>query len=190
MRGGAFDSAFACGLTDCMTACIITFIVTLLLMFVIHIVLYFKFVQLAKSHKPAPPPVVTPVAPPPPPPPADKPFVCPQGYGVGPDNTCLIGWSKECGQACAEDRCRKAGGTWVPLDYRYNPYTCRMKPSTLPKTIVCPPGYGIGPDRTCLMGWSKECGQACAENRCRNSGGTWVPLDYRYNPYTCRPKES
>jgi hypothetical protein len=53
---------------------------------------------------------------------------CPIGYG-GPDATgkCTAGWSKKCGEDCAKFNCARATGTWIPLDYNRNPYTCQMK---------------------------------------------------------------
>ena len=51
---------------------------------------------------------------------------CPPGYRYGGNNICYAGWSYQCGQDCAYYRCVGNGGTWIPKDYRYNAYTCRM----------------------------------------------------------------
>lgn len=40
------------------------------------------------------------------------------------DNTCVTGWTPQCGEDCARNNCANEGGIWVPLDYGYNPYTC------------------------------------------------------------------
>lgn len=58
---------------------------------------------------------------------------CPEGYsGPNADGNCTATWSSECGTSCAKDRCAQAGGTWIPLDYANNPYTCKMK---MPKPV-------------------------------------------------------
>ena len=60
-----------------------------------------------------------------------KSVLCPEGYsGPNADNVCTTGWSSACGQECATSKCASAGGTWIPLDYRYNPYSCRMSTTT------------------------------------------------------------
>ena len=147
---------------------------------------------------------------------------CPEGYS-GPDdnNKCIASWTPNCGEDCAKDRCAKANGKWIPLDYGSNPYTCQMDDSTNMKTqfepisgclstiggeinsntlvgtyggncqskknTLCPPGYsGPNADGNCIASWSYACGEDCAKNKCAEAGGTWIPLDYRYNPYTCK----
>lgn len=45
----AFSNAFDCGFMDCLTPCIITFVVTIMIMIVIHIMMYFRFVKIAKD---------------------------------------------------------------------------------------------------------------------------------------------
>lgn len=44
----AFDSAFKCGIYDCITPCIITFVITMILNVIVHVILYFKFVKIAE----------------------------------------------------------------------------------------------------------------------------------------------
>ena len=44
-----FENAFTCGLMDCLMPCVMTFIVTSVLMGILHIVLYFRFVGMAKQ---------------------------------------------------------------------------------------------------------------------------------------------
>lgn len=44
----AVDSVFACGFTDCLFPCFVTFFITLIVMTIIHIVIYFQLVKLAK----------------------------------------------------------------------------------------------------------------------------------------------
>lgn len=53
---------------------------------------------------------------------------------------------------------------------------------------TCAPGFIMGNDGICRKGWSPDCGENCARQRCNNSGGTWVPADYRFSAYLCRPK--
>jgi len=61
---------------------------------------------------------------------------CPDGFDVfttgkctGSGKCCRAGWSAQCGQSCAKERCTATGGTWVALDYYSNPYTCDMPPA-------------------------------------------------------------
>lgn len=67
------------------------------------------------------------------------PAKCPPGYNkptadVNNNNYCYAGWSSECGQDCANEKCVTNGGTWIPKDYRYNAYTCQMSESKVDKT--------------------------------------------------------
>ena len=146
---------------------------------------------------------------------------CPEGYsGPNADGNCTAGWIPSCGEDCAKDKCAKANGKWIPLDYGSNPYTCQMDDPTNMKTqfepisgclstiggeinsntlvgtyggncqskknTLCPPGYsGPNADGNCIASWSYTCGEDCAKNKCAEAGGSWIPLDYRYNPYTC-----
>ncbi len=48
----AFDTAFDCGVMECITPCIITFVITSVVMLFIHISLYFRFVKIAKARYP------------------------------------------------------------------------------------------------------------------------------------------
>lgn len=52
---------------------------------------------------------------------------CPPGYS-GPNayNLCTAGWTQDCGEECAKSKCSAVGGTFIPLDYRYNPYSCQL----------------------------------------------------------------
>ena len=64
---------------------------------------------------------------------------CPPGYNkptadVNNNNYCYAGWSSECGQACAKEKCITSGGTWIPMDYRYNSFTCQMSDPKVDKT--------------------------------------------------------
>ena len=50
---------------------------------------------------------------------------------------CTAGWTSACGEACAKSKCSAAGGSWIPLDYGHNPYTCQMHvPNNLVKINV------------------------------------------------------
>lgn len=63
---------------------------------------------------------------------------CPPGYS-GPNayNVCTAGWSQDCGEECAKSKCSAAGGTWIPLNYSYNPYTCQfLAPGSMVKINV------------------------------------------------------
>jgi hypothetical protein len=55
---------------------------------------------------------------------------CPPGYNnptANPDNNyCYAGWTSDCGEDCRRERCASNGGKWIPLDYNYNAYTCKM----------------------------------------------------------------
>ena len=56
-----------------------------------------------------------------------------------------------------------------------------------PVSIKCPPGYtGPNADNMCTAGWTSACGEACAKSKCSAAGGSWIPLDYGHNPYTCQ----
>lgn len=64
---------------------------------------------------------------------------CPPGYNkptadVNNNNYCYAGWSSECDQACAKEKCVTNGGTWIPMDYRYNSFTCQMSDPKVDKT--------------------------------------------------------
>lgn len=60
-------------------------------------------------------------------------FGCPSGYSGGNNRCpyqglcCAAGWSSGCGESCARSRCTAAFGTWIPLDYWHNPYTCWIR---------------------------------------------------------------
>jgi hypothetical protein len=67
------------------------------------------------------------------------PAKCPPGYNkptadVNNNNYCYAGWSSECGEGCANQKCVTNGGTWIPKDYRYNAYTCQMSEPKVDKT--------------------------------------------------------
>lgn len=62
---------------------------------------------------------------------------CPLGFdlitdkewlnNIGLDkNTCGSGWHKDCTASCAYERCKEAGGAWIPTDYSFNPYLCKV----------------------------------------------------------------
>lgn len=58
--------------------------------------------------------------------------------------------------------------------------------------FTCPPGYTVKNESTgtCRKSWTSSCGESCAKNLCTSNGGTWIPLDYSSNPYTCQmPRE-
>ena len=60
---------------------------------------------------------------------------------------------------------------------------------TITKQAKCPPRYSTNtPDsnQDCYAGWHPDCAEDCHRNSCAQSGGTWIPKDYRYNGYTCR----
>ena len=65
---------------------------------------------------------------------------CPPGYNNPTadinNNYCYAGWSNECGEECHKSQCAASGGTWVPLDYRYNAYTCQMADSRVDKAVI------------------------------------------------------
>jgi hypothetical protein len=95
--------------------------------------------------QPPAPPAQTPSQPPPPP--TQKPLAntgvsgCPPGYDVKDGlGRCAAKWTATCAEDCAHTACTTAGGTWIPLDYSTNYYTCEMK--LLSGTSkICPPGY-------------------------------------------------
>ncbi len=58
----------------------------------------------------------------------------------------------------------------------------------------CPNGYrNTIPDKDgkCYAGWDWNFQEGDARRECANSRGTWIPLNYWFNPYTCKmpPKE-
>jgi hypothetical protein len=66
---------------------------------------------------------------------------CPPGYtGPNDDNMCITGWTSACGEGCAKSKCSAAKGSWIPLNYGYNPYTCQM-----------------GEDPACLSSNGRDC---------------------------------
>lgn len=86
---------------------------------------------------------------------------CPTGYSVKPPPTkcpgngkcCKAGWSAACSQSCATTRCTSTGGSWIPLDYNSNPYTCEMpKPPKANKYCDEPNGDNAGFDCLCAAG--------------------------------------
>jgi hypothetical protein len=69
------------------------------------------------------------------------PAKCPPGYNsptadINNNNYCYAGWSNECGEECHKSQCAASGGTWVPLDYRYNSYTCQMADTRVDKNVT------------------------------------------------------
>jgi hypothetical protein len=50
---------------------------------------------------------------------------------------------------------------------------------------ACPVGFTGADGKVCTGGWTADCQEECARNKCSSFGGTWVPLDYSKNPYTC-----
>lgn len=45
----AINSVFACTFVDCLVPCLITFFVTLFILTIVHIIIYYKLVKLAKQ---------------------------------------------------------------------------------------------------------------------------------------------
>jgi hypothetical protein len=67
-------------------------------------------------------------------------------------------------------------------------------PYTTKTLAKCPPGYNsefADPNNNnyCTSGWSESCGESCRKQSCIDNGGKWIPLDYRYNAYTCQMAE-
>ena len=61
---------------------------------------------------------------------------CPQYYNsekADGNDRCYAGWSWFMTEANAQWFCNDSRGTWIPLDYRYNAYTCQMN-----KTLAAP----------------------------------------------------
>ena len=68
------------------------------------------------------------------------PAKCPPGYNnptadINNNNYCYAGSTNECGEECHKSQCASSGGTWVPLDYRYNSYTCQMADTRVNKDV-------------------------------------------------------
>ena len=58
----------------------------------------------------------------------------------------------------------------------------------------CPPGYDnpiadVNNKNYCYAGWKADCDDLCVKKNCISNGGKWIPLDYRYNAYTCQMAE-
>jgi hypothetical protein len=70
--------------------------------------------------------------------------------------------------------------------------TCQLKKVNFDFKITnCPPGYSLDKNSgNCITGWTNQCGQDCAYSKCMSESGTWIPLDYSSNPYTCKPNQS
>jgi len=45
----AIESVFACSFSDCLLPCAITFVLTLVFLSIIHIIIYFQLVRMAKK---------------------------------------------------------------------------------------------------------------------------------------------
>jgi len=57
---------------------------------------------------------------------------CPEKYYAVVTNAaanyrCYAGWGWDNQEWTARDNCINANGTWIPLNYAYNAYTCEMK---------------------------------------------------------------
>jgi len=70
---------------------------------------------------------------PPPPPAKIEANGCPTGLkpnskGKCPGSglCCTAGWSATCNQGCVQQRCASTGGSWIPLNYAVDAYTCEM----------------------------------------------------------------
>merc|ERR1712159_416099 len=100
----------------------------------------------------------------------------------GGGTCCGAGWTKSCGEGCAKAKCDAFKGEWIPLDYKTNPYTCKINcPEGFKPTGKLCPGGGA----CCGARWTKSCGEGCAKAKCDAFKGVWIPLDYKTNPYTC-----
>jgi len=91
-------------------------------------------------------------------------------YDQGKDSkgnlTCTAGWRTNDSQSQAQYDCQRYGGEWVPLDYRYNPYTCRN-----PKQQIPPSGFQ-GYTAKNKQDWAYGCG-ADWPKRTQNVPGKW-----------------
>jgi len=105
---------------------------------------------------------------PPPPPAKVEANGCPTGLQPnsngkcpGSGQCCTTGWSASCNQACATQRCTSTGGSWIPLNYASNAYTCEMPvPPTNPSTYSDEPKADNGGfDCLCAAG-TGFCGAA------------------------------
>ena len=87
---------------------------------------------------------------------------CPSGYQPWPAlDTCTASWTSSCGEVCAKASCSNAGGTWIPLDYSSNPYTCKMAGTHWFKTVAeelqNAGNKQIGPDISCDKNSCYDC---------------------------------
>ena len=59
-----------------------------------------------------------------------------------------------------------------------------------PISITCPDGFD-GPNKNgyCTASWKSTCGEECSKKKCKDGKGTFLDLDFRSNPYTCKPYE-
>lgn len=59
-----------------------------------------------------------------------------------------------------------------------------------PKPITCPDGFN-GPNKNgyCTASWKSTCGEECFKKKCNDGKGKFLDLDFRNNPYTCKPYE-
>lgn len=59
-----------------------------------------------------------------------------------------------------------------------------------PKPITCPDGFK-GPNKNgyCTAKWRSTCGEECHKKKCKDGKGKFLDLDFRSNPYTCKPYE-
>jgi len=49
-----------------------------------------------------------------------------KGKCPGSGQCCTAGWKAACGQGCVKQRCSSTGGSWIPLNYAVDAYTCEM----------------------------------------------------------------
>lgn len=85
-----------------------------------------------------------------------EPVYCPRGYSNEQADSlgqCYAGWGWTFQEGDARRECASSNGTWIPKDYRYNAYTCKM-PNTennkrTPVGGCCGPASYRGPCNSC-----------------------------------------
>jgi len=114
---------------------------------------------------------------------------CPWGYnGSRPANNgeCYAGWGWTYQEWHARHYCAVSRGTWIPKDYRYNAYTCRMPGSMVDqkrwvdrpvfdwveRCTTEPPSNFNGYSPIAKQGWENSCG-AYWPTKQRNIEGRW-----------------
>ena len=85
--------------------------------------------------------------------------ICPKDYMVRGDE-CIKGWTWNCDENCARQLCAESNGTWIPKDYRKEPYTCKMAPGSTKS--VCE----NTPNRRGLVSYSRNGYQTPTSNKC------------------------